>query len=104
MSLVIWILAFRCGIGTLKCYINNAFLVARAENICWYEPYHQAILTGQAKILCLWDKIHLLHTEKKQVAGRAVAILGFEVDANMMLAYLSMEGQEQLVHSILDFT
>ena len=104
MSLLIWILAFMCSIGTLKCYINDAFLVARAEDICWYEPYHQAILTDQAKILCLWDKIHLLHTEKKQVTGRAVTILGFEVDTNMMSVYLSMERQEQLVHSILNFT
>ena len=91
MLLIIWILAFRCSIGTLKCYINDTFLVARAEDICWYEPYHQAILMDQAKILYLWDKIHLLHTEKKHVTGRAVTILGFEVDANMMSAYLSME-------------
>ena len=58
----------------------------------------------QVKILHLWDKIHLLHAEKKQVAGRAVTILRFEVDANAMSAYLSMERWEQLVHSILNFT
>ena len=45
----------------------------------------------QAKILHLWDKIHLLHAEKKQVAGRAVTILRFEVDTNAMSAYLSTE-------------
>ena len=91
MSLVIWILVFRHGIGMLKCYVNNAFSVARAEDVCWYKPYCQATLTDQAKILHLWEEIHLLHTEKKQVIGRAVTILGFEVDANVMLAYLSME-------------
>ena len=84
MLLVIWILVFRCSIGMLKCYVNDAFLVTRAEDICWYEPYYQAIPMDQAKILCLWDEIHLLHTEKKQVAGRAVTILGFEVDANIL--------------------
>ena len=91
MLLIIWILVFRCSKGTLKCYIDDAFSVTRAEDVCWYELYCQAILTDQAKILCLWDEIHLLHAEKKQVTGRAVAILGFEVDANMMSAYLSME-------------
>ena len=45
----------------------------------------------QVKILHLWDKTHLLHAEKKQVTGRAVTILRFEVDANVMSAYLSME-------------
>ena len=39
MSLVIWILVFRCRIGTLKCYVNDTFSVARAEDVCWYEPY-----------------------------------------------------------------
>ena len=68
----------------LKCYVNDAFLVTRAEDICWYELYYQAIPIDQAKILCLWDEIHLLHTEKKQVAGRAVTIVGFEVDANIL--------------------
>ena len=91
MSLVIWILVFRHGIGMLKCYIDNAFSVARAKDVCWYKPYCQATLTDQAKILHLWDEIHLPHAEKKQVTGRAVTILGFEVDANVMLAYLSME-------------
>ena len=75
MSLVIWILVFRCGIGVLKCYVNDAFSVARAEDICWYKLYHQAIPTDQAKILRLWDEIHLPHAERKQVAGRAVTIL-----------------------------
>ena len=84
MLLVIWILVFRCSIGMLKCYVNDAFLVTRAEDICWYELYYQAIPMDQAKILCLWDEIHLLHTEKKQVAGRAVTIVGFEVDANIL--------------------
>ena len=84
MLLIIWILVFRCNIGMLKCYVNDAFSVTRAKDICWYEPYYQAILMDQAKILCLWDEIHLLHTEKKQVAGRAVTILGFEVDANVL--------------------
>ena len=90
MSLIIWILVFRHGIGMLKCYVDNAFSVARAEDVCWYKLYCQATLTDQAKILHLWDEIHLLHTEKKQVTGRAVTILGFEVDGNVMLAYLSV--------------
>ena len=64
MSLVIWILVFRRRIGTLKCYINGAFSVARAEDVCWYEPYCWAIPVDQAKILHLWDKTHLPHTEK----------------------------------------
>ena len=40
MSLVIWILVFKCGIGALKCYVNNAFSVARTEDVHWYKLYH----------------------------------------------------------------
>ena len=104
MSLVIWILVFRCRIGTLKCYVNSAFSVARAEDVCWYELYCWAIPMDQAKILHLWDETHLPHTEKKQVTGRAVTILRFEVDTNAMSVYLSTERREWLVHSILNFT
>ena len=101
MSLVIWILVFRHGIGVLKCYIDDAFSVARAEDVCWYKPYCQAIPTDQVKILHLWDKIHFPHTERKQITGRAVTILRFEVDANTMSVYLSAERQEQIgpIHS-----
>ena len=48
----------------------------------------------QAKILHLWDETHLPHTEKKQVTGRAVTILRFEVDTNAMSVYLSTERRE----------
>ena len=53
MSLVIWILVFRHGIGVLKCYVDDAFPVTRAEDICWYELYCRAILMDQVKILHL---------------------------------------------------
>ena len=102
--LMIWILVFRHSIGALKCYVDDAFSVTRAEDVCWYKLYHWAILTDQAKILCLWDEIHLLHAEKKQVAWRTVTILRFEVDANAMSVYLSTERREWLIHSILEFT
>ena len=100
MLLVIWILVFRHSIGALKCYIDNVFSVTRVENVSWYKLYHWAIPTDQVKILCLWDKIDLPHVEKKQVSGRIITILRFEVDANAMSVYLSMERQEQLVNSI----
>ena len=60
--------------------------------------------TDQAKSLCLWDKIDLLHAEKKQILGRIITILRFEVDANAMSAYLGMEKWEQLIDSIHKFT
>ena len=45
MLLVIWILVFWHSIGVFKCYIDDAFLVTRAENVSWYEPYCWAIPT-----------------------------------------------------------
>ena len=60
--------------------------------------------TDQAKILHLWDKIDLPHTEKKQISGRTITILGFEVDTNTMSVYLSMEKWEQHINSIHEFT
>ena len=77
--------------GIIKYYINDVFSVARVENISWYKPYCQAIPTDQAKILHLWDGICLPHVDKIQVAGRTVTILEFEVDANAISVYLSVE-------------
>ena len=53
MLLVIWILVFRHSIGMLKCYVDDAFSVTRAEDVCWYKPFCWAILMDQAKILHL---------------------------------------------------
>ena len=60
--------------------------------------------TNQAKVLCLWDKIDLLHAERKQISGKIITILNFKVDANAMSAYLSVEKRECLVDSIHKFT
>ena len=51
MSLVIWILVFRHGLGVLKCYINDTFLVTTVLDICWYEPYQRHMPTDQCKVL-----------------------------------------------------
>ena len=98
MLLVVWILVFRCGLGVLKCYIGDAFLVATALYVSWYEPYQRHMPTNQCKVLWLQDEIHLLHTEKKQILGHIIPILGFEVDENLLMTYLSKEKQEKLVN------
>ena len=103
MLLMIWILVFRHSIRALKYYINDVFSVAGAGNISWYKPHCQAIPTDQAKILHLWDGICLPHVDKIQVAGRTVTILEFEVDANAISVYLSVERWE-LADSIHKFT
>lgn len=104
MLLVVWILVFRCGLGALKCYIDDAFLVATSLYVSWYEPYQRHMPTNQCKVLQLQDEIHLLHTEKKQILGHIIPILGFEVDANLLMAYLNKEKQEKLISCIQEFT
>ena len=39
ISLVIWILVFKCGLCELKCYIDDAFAFAPENQVSWYTPY-----------------------------------------------------------------
>src|SRR5882762_3136984 len=39
MSLVMWILVFKCGLKYLKCYTDNVFSFSVAGNLNFYPPY-----------------------------------------------------------------
>lgn len=100
ISLVVWILVFKRDLRALKCYVDDAFSIIPDGHVSWYAPFQKCMPTDQVKILHLWDEIKLPHAEKKQISGRIIPILGFQVDPNLMTAYLSTEKRQRLVDSI----
>src|ERR1700722_10148037 len=38
MSLLMWILVFKCGLKNLKCYTDNAYSFSRVGDSTFYEP------------------------------------------------------------------
>ena len=51
MSLVIWILGYRCRLKALKCYMDDVLSIGMVMDVCWYEWYQQVMPTDHAKVL-----------------------------------------------------
>lgn len=99
-----WILIFEQGLKRLKCYVDDIFSISTAWDLTWYPLYHQTMPSPQANVLQLWDEINLLHSDKKQILGKAIPILGFKVNLNTMSASLSGEKWNRLVDAVCTFT
>jgi len=70
----------------------------------WYGPYQKFLPSDQVTLLLLWDKLSIPHAENKQVSGDILPCLGFEVDPNEMVVYMSTDKWSKLVEACLDFT
>ena len=84
MSLVMWILVFKCGLIHLKCYTDDVFSFSTAGNLTFYPPYNWWMPSEQVIILHLWDEIRLPHENTKQISGTIIPCIGFEVNPNLM--------------------
>ncbi|KAJ7356574.1 hypothetical protein DFH08DRAFT_627914, partial [Mycena albidolilacea] len=82
MGCVAWI-ANDQGIES-NVYIDDMFSVDVDDDIDFYEPYGGLYPTAQVKTLRLWDEINLPHESDKQLWGRSLTVIGFEVDPNAM--------------------
>ncbi|KZP33130.1 hypothetical protein FIBSPDRAFT_906963 [Athelia psychrophila] len=83
-GLVIWAAIFVRFIEDLLAYVDDSFRVDLEENMTYYAPYSKLLPTKQAKLLVLWDVIGIPHSEKKQVYGPKITLIGFEVDSYAM--------------------
>ena len=83
MSLVMWILVFKCGLKHLKCYTDDVFSLT-AGNLSYYTPYNRYMPSEQVAILQLWDEIGLPHENNKQISGPVIPCIGFDIDPNLM--------------------
>jgi hypothetical protein len=99
MSLVIWILVFKRGLKQLKCYVDDIFSFSKVDDIAFYRPYSRYIPTNQVKVLQLWDEIRLPHEDGKQISGRIIPCIGFNVDPNLMTVSMNPEKRATLVEA-----
>ena len=99
MSLIMWILVFKCGLKHLKCYTDDVFSFSTAGNLAFYAPYNRYMPHEQVTILQLWDKIGLPHENKKQISGPVIPCIRFEVDPNLMMVAMIHAKHELLLEA-----
>lgn len=58
------------------------FGVEDEEELEFYEPYGEFLPRKQARLLSLWDWIGVPHEKRKQLHGRILKIIKFQVSLN----------------------
>jgi hypothetical protein len=103
VSLVIWIATTVTLIDHLKVYMDDSFSFELEGTVLLYEPYGTYLPRKQALLLQLWDRLGIPHEAEKQVFGRSLTIIGFEVDPNAMTVSIPHEKKTELLAYIRDF-
>lgn len=103
MSLVLWGALVICLIDHLKCYMDDTFSFELEGNMLFYEPYSIFLPRKQALLLSLWDRLGIPHESAKQVYGRRLTIIGFEVDPNAMTISLPLHKKTEILSLIRAF-
>ncbi|KAJ7135154.1 hypothetical protein C8R46DRAFT_1362264 [Mycena filopes] len=101
MGLVNWV-ANRQGIPS-NLYIDDTFSAELADATTYYPPYAASFPTPQTRTLRLWDRIGVNHERPKQLNGRQLPIVGFEVDANAMTFTMTESKRAELLAGVEDF-
>ena len=104
ISFVCWLALYIKGIPHLKCYVNDNCLFTRLGDVKFYCKYNCYFPSDQTKLLELWDKLGLLHEEKKQIYGPIIPFIGFNVDSNSMTVSISDEHCHDLLNKVQDFS
>jgi hypothetical protein len=104
ISLVLWISVFKHLLHALKCYVDDHFSVCIMGDLEFYSKYEAFLPSDQVRLLQLWDEINLPHEEEKQICGKCIPIIGFEVDPNAMTVTMSEARQLELIEACTAFT
>ena len=99
ISLVMWILVFKCGLKRLKCYVDDKFSFSRVGDVAFYEPYNWNMPREQVEILHLWDEIGLPHDDLKQISGSVIPCICFDVNPNLMTVTINPEMCSSLIEA-----
>jgi hypothetical protein len=102
MSLVIWIAVF-IQLISVFIYVDDSFSFAKAGDLSYYVKYHKVLPTAMVKLLLLWDELGIPHEEWKQIFSSPLAVIGFDVDPNLMKITLKEESKYKLVQEIKAF-
>ncbi|KAJ7461000.1 hypothetical protein B0H11DRAFT_1736334 [Mycena galericulata] len=101
MGLVAWIANDREIESNV--YIDDTFSADLADDTAYYSPYKAILPSSQVRTLELWDEIGLPHELPKQIWGRQLTIIGFDVDPNAMTFTMSESKRAELVAGVLEF-
>jgi hypothetical protein len=103
MALVIWIAVHIKDIPDLLDYVDDAFSYELASSVLRYAPYSRDMPAKQVRLLELWDELGIPHADAKQVSGKNLTIIGFDVDPNAMRISYPAEKRAELVAAVRDF-
>ncbi|KAJ7029249.1 hypothetical protein C8F04DRAFT_963185 [Mycena alexandri] len=103
MGLVAWI-SNRCKSTPSFVYIDDNFSAMVSNIMTFYERYGRAYPADQAELLKLWDTLRVDHELAKQVFGRVLVVIGFEVDANTMTFTMPQSKLTELLAGLDEFT
>ncbi|KAJ7099889.1 hypothetical protein B0H15DRAFT_796637 [Mycena belliarum] len=103
MGLVAWI-SNRTKATPSFVYIDDNFSAMLANVTTLYKPYGQLFPADQTALLELWDVLRLSHEPAKQVFGRVLEVIGFEVNANAMTFTMAQSKQTELLAGLQEFT
>ncbi|KAF7303305.1 hypothetical protein MKEN_01294600 [Mycena kentingensis (nom. inval.)] len=74
-----------------------------ADRVEFYHPYRSMFPADQTATLQLWDELGIPHDRAKQLHGRVLPVIGFEVDTAAMTFSMADEQRDELVAAVEDF-
>ncbi|KAJ7161680.1 hypothetical protein C8R46DRAFT_1037880 [Mycena filopes] len=81
---VLWIAMVIWQIASLYAYMDDFFSAQLAADLLYYAPYKRQFPANQTKLLRLWDRLGIPHSEDKQLFGWQLIVIGFLVDTRLM--------------------
>ncbi len=102
-GLITWIAINVEDVEDLFCYSDDDFSWDLATLIAYYEPYGEFFPVKQVKLMQLWDRLGVPHSRIKQVSGRILAIINFDIDVNKMTVTLPPTSKEDLLSNLKVF-
>lgn len=100
---VIWGAVNARSIDGLFHYIDDANGYDDNEDLFLYKPYNEFYPKKQVALLELWDELGIPHQKQKQVFGKALDIIGLQVDIEDMTITMSAERRQELTEAIHKF-
>ena len=102
-GLVMWAAIFVKLIMELLAYVDDLFGADLGVNMLYYAPYSKWLPAKQTKLLQLWDEVGIPHSERKQIYGRKLTIIGFKVDSDAMTVAMPDTSRSDLLSAIRSF-
>jgi hypothetical protein len=83
--------------------MDDTFSFELEGNVLLYKPYGTYLPHKQVLLLRLWDQLRIPHEPAKQVYGRHLTIIGFDIDPNQMIISISDIKKRELIVYIRGF-